>query len=71
MCKVRIKKRMENSIMVGGTLLQRWSDGRLELQSSLEGLSGNCQMTNTIQNLFNGMYIIFFIKEGCWLWSGP
>ena len=48
-----------------------WSDGRLELQSSLEGQSGNCQMTNTIQNLFNGMYIIFSIKEGCWLRSGP
>ena len=37
--------------------VRSWSDGRLELQTSLEKPSNTSQMTRIIQKSFHGMYL--------------
>ena len=55
--KNHFKTNLFFSIFGGGDppLVRSWSDGRLELQTSLEKLSETSQITRIIQNSFHGM----------------
>ena len=71
--KITLKQTYFFQILVGRNFLGSLSDRRLELQTSLEESSGNCQMTRIMQNLFHGMWIIFYfsIKGDGWVGSVP
>ena len=55
--KNQFKTNLFFSIFGGGNPppVRSWSDGRLELQTSLEKPSDTSQITRIIQNLFHGM----------------
>ena len=55
--------------------LGSWTEGNIELQSSLEEPFFNCQMTHILQKLFHMTYRTFFVffstKGGAWVGSDP
>ena len=73
MLKNHFKTNLFISIFCRGDphLVRSWSDGRLELQTSLENLSETSQITRIIQNSFHGMsFFIFFLFSPLWELGG-